>query len=1011
MSLPNIAFILILGFCFLAWQLYTELFHEQSSSKNYAFYQNLLKKISREITNKFTQKDTTKESQNQHNEGKFFSIRTVISKEKTTDSISNEEEPEFSKATLRKQRTIASQEKVFKKEQPEIRKEIENNENKNSSSRQNKFIQKYFKEKETDTQNLRITKKYPINSNRLVNQKNKINILKDSTISQSNFNPQTNEELNEKLLETRIDLSKTNSSQDIRSTRPNVTTNFMENFVSENKKTFFPFLEIQYPVIHRNKELNYIKSHFHKNNFLFLIGENGIGKSYLASLYAKDMFNINESNVLSFSFDQSINSLNDGLKIILTEQCGLSPISIEDPLQTFTQILNNEEFIVLLNNIELINKNDLIKLLNSNVICSKLILISSTLSANSICRLDNNFKRNILEIISINNQEVKNFFLEKVSIGFKASPALVSDLFEFTKGSPFNLILFCSLLEKLIEQNNNLSLEEAFQLIFSSKKHLDKNSSNYLPQLISYFLEHLTQSEKQILLFCSYIPINIFSNSLIQFIFNLSENECVQTLNSLKNSGLIRKVFSKPYQEPCFAVHNLVKEFIYKEKSIASLNFEELVPKMAFYLLEVLRDDKRVQNENTIFLVSALDYCVSQLNVNFDERAQLLPIFEKTIDYFCSIGLKHKVQSEIVSIFRDNLEKSQAPTVKAFWTRLLGLCSLVLAKGNEFNDAERNSQYIHEGISLLNSSLEIFQKNFNFLEEQKTYNDLGNAYLTLSEEELTEDNLIKAVEYFKKTIKLQSSMKMTLQNVNSIKPNNNSVMNSSTFVLSHISLGNSYMKLYSVKPSALTLHLASQILIKSIQEFRKELPNSILSSVHRNIADAFRLLADHEETVANLCTAIDSYKESLIGVNEEIKPLIFNSIGCCFWKMSKVKDTSKNIEQAIAFYRKTLSCLINQHSSTAKESIECAVTLNNLGIAYKTLSQLKDPNSNRSLAFIAFREALSIAEKKEDYEIINTIKKQLNEMYQGEKQTEDSKQLSSQLSNYPLLNEKSNLDS
>ena len=63
------------------------------------------------------------------------------------------------------------------------------------------------------------------------------------------------------------------------------------------------------------KELNILKRAFEERDLNFLIGDLSIGKSYLSSLFAREMRFNDGYSVISFSFNQNISSLKEGLNL------------------------------------------------------------------------------------------------------------------------------------------------------------------------------------------------------------------------------------------------------------------------------------------------------------------------------------------------------------------------------------------------------------------------------------------------------------------------------------------------------------------------------------------------------------------------------------------------------------------------------------------------------------------------------------------------------------------------
>ncbi|MDX1921474.1 MAG: tetratricopeptide repeat protein [Candidatus Caenarcaniphilales bacterium] len=732
--------------------------------------------------------------------------------------------------------------------------------------------------------------------------------------------------------------------------------------------TFYPLIEIKGSSIQRFKQIEFLKNSYRGEDLLFLIGPASSGKSYLASLYAREVKFTENCSVLSFSFSQNVNLLAEGIRLIMVEQLGTTSKFNENTVVEFFGTIASKPHLLILNNVDFLSKEELLSLETYASPHCRILLISNTLSARSICQINLNWKNNIYEIPQIESELVQNYFLERIPTAFKSSPALVNRLIRLVRGNPLALNLFCSLHEFQLKRNRESSIEDLFKLIDSHRVVNDGKIPISLCKLLSLLFPRLAPIQRDILLYCSYFPIDSFSSSLIEAVFELSETECLQTLEALSQAGLIQRVSGQPFQEPCFAVHSTIKDFIYSQQRLEEFRYVELINRTASYFLGIMQEESRLKRENIIFAISGISYCLKLIKGDFSEKPHLLPLFEKALDFFYAVGLIKKIEKEILFIYKDNLEQSSSQSIKVFWNKLVGLAYLMIAKENP--DPVLRSKGIQDGIDLLNASLHLLPSNFNPYQVQKIHNDLGNAYLSLSESEANEAHLIKAVEHLKKAIQIDVSDKQQLKQ-------------STSFILAHINLGNVYMKLYQLKPSALTLHLSSQILIKCLKNFSKDLPLDALSTVNQNVANALRMLAGHEEPIANLESAVEFYKEALLGADLQNKALILNSIGCCFWKLTKYKDPVRNIQLAISFYRKSMGVVIDESGKIVEifDPIECAVTLNNLGISYKTLASMQDPETNYPLALKAFREALRIVEERQDQNLAGIINKHISELY------------------------------
>ncbi len=739
------------------------------------------------------------------------------------------------------------------------------------------------------------------------------------------------------------------------------------SLLDESQKTplvFCPLLEVKGVSIPRFKQITALKKSLEANEVLFLIGPASIGKSYLVSLLAREIKYSEARSIISFSFSQNTASLNEALKLVLIEQLKLPVQSIENPIQTFFKVITKQPFLILFNNVEFLSNSDLMLLYNCNLGKSKIILVSSSLSARSLCQNANLAKRSIIELQEVETEIVQSFFLERIPQAFSANPLTINKLTRFVKGNPLVLILLCSFVDRQFRNNHETSLEDIFRYIDNVRAVSDKNIPINLCKMLSLTLAGLTSHEKDILLFCSYLPLESFSASLIEYIFDLPSNQGIQFLDSLNNLGLMQRLSSESFQNPRFIVHPSVKDFIYKEYKLESTQINKLVSRIILYFIDLLEDKNKTNQENSIFIISGLLYALKTTNLNTNQQSQssrFNNIFEKAINYIGSLGLYEQIENNILPIFADNLNNSHSSISKASWERLIGL-SLVLIGKNKNAQAEK-AEIICQGLQNLNLALALYTTSFSAHNVRQLHNDLGNAHLTLSDFSSAEENLIKAVDHFKKAIQVQ------VQATNAFE-----------YVQSHINLGNAYLSLYKIKPSMITVQLAIQILSKIINTFGSDLNAENRSLVHQSLGNALRSLSSHEEPISNLQTAIQHYKAALEGASQ--RAVVYNSLGCCYWKIAKYHSPLQNIELAISAYKKSLEFISQNWSpfSGPQHTIEYAVTQNNLGTSYKTLASLKNPENNLSLALRCFKESLQIAEKQQDYNLVKVINQHLFEL-------------------------------
>jgi hypothetical protein len=793
---------------------------------------------------------------------------------------------------------------------------------------------------------------------------------KDNGIKVNIFKGLQNDQLNNNRGEKNFDGFIALNSSELLAELPSENA---EPFRPVNQSIYFPLIELKGTPILRFKELNILKRAFEERDLNFLIGDLSIGKSYLSSLFAREM-RFNEGySVISFSFNQNISSLKEGLKLILLEQLKLAPLTVkENTLQIFLKTIVYQPFFIILENIELLSSQDLAILYNLNLGASKLLLISSSLSARSICQTQPALKKNIIQISELESDSIQNYFLEKIPLANKLSPLAISKLQRFIKGNPLALKLLCHTIKTQAKQNPDLNLEDFLKSLENLRVSSDRRIPLNLYKVLALGFKLLNNVEKEILLFAAYLPTESFSNGLIEFVFELSSNQAIQILDNLNQSGLILRFSLEPFQEPCFKVHALVRDFIFTEFKIDTEHFKHLSQKLIYFFANLLQDKDKLNRENALFLIPSLTYAIRLINNENFQETHLMVFLEKVTAYFDSMGFEQRLQSKILPLYEENLQSANGLGKRAFWQRLIGLSNIMLAH-QKLTEAEKLKS-IQQGIDLLTQALNNYSSNFAQTACIQINYDLGKAYFQLAEAELNdrENNLIKAVEHFKKSIQMQSN-KYALE-----------------YILVHVSLGNTYLKLYDTSPNVLTLHLAIQILMKVIKSFSESLSLDLKSSIHHNIGNAFRSLALHEDAFNNLQNAAGEYKQALNGVSDlQEKSLIYNSLGCCFWSLAKYTNTIHHLETAITAYKRSLTFIVsqadplNKNNNYTPDSTEYAVTLNNLGTSYKALAQFKEHSTNIVLASKAFKEALRITEKRADLELKKVITKHLIELSQS----------------------------
>ena len=698
-----------------------------------------------------------------------------------------------------------------------------------------------------------------------------------------------------------------------------------------------------------------------------------------------------------------------------------------------------------------------------------------------------------VELDKLDLESTQEYLLEKLPQALKLNSFFLNKLIRYTEGSPLLVNALCFFVIRQFRQAPWIKTEEIIKIIENTpinssynseanvqasvqtntqtndldSKQLSKfgnalmnnlkkdNHSRDGSQAISNFIKiirlvlaSLSPLERDILLFCAYTPLESFSASLIQKVFEthnsqvtsaqdvnsphentrkskfyleaINENannktdqntEIFKAINHLTESGLIQKNHTETFSNSHFFINESVKNLIYRQfqheaQQASQFLAESGINKITNYFFELLHDNEKMSKESISFISSGLLFSakasleqVSAQAHNKSIFAQVSIFHEKILDYFVSLGsFDEYIEKQLIPIYQEGCTQADSEKVKsqenkfqeiqALWQRLWAIALIRISEGRNIPVAEKISQ-INQAIELLSKALRTYLSGYAPINTAQIYNDLGAAHVRLSEAQKTEDNLILAVDYYKKALDIQES--------------NKSPKDQNCQMQSYTSLGNAYLRLYKVKPLTITLNLAIQIFSRALK-LQAENTNTInavtasLSSknksaitqvtknksfIHQNIGNALRSLAAHEDSISNYQEAINNYKSALeVTPDIKTKAIIYNSLGGCLWKLAKYHNTVRNIELAISAYRKSLEFISHSWNPLigSKESIEYATTQNNLGTCHKALASLKNPEENLSLAMKYFKESLYIAETTSQQRLVQVINQHLSEL-------------------------------
>ncbi len=710
---------------------------------------------------------------------------------------------------------------------------------------------------------------------------------------------------------------------------------------------FAPPLDPVSQIIPRIRELRQLEKAFLEVDAVLLSGHAGCGKTMLATLYAREAKFANSMGVIGATVTPAESNLAELLSIVLREQFGFPANKIQDPIALFSRLIADQGFLVVISNLDLLPSSD--RKLLSNLPWGLSKLLASTCS--SKLRLEDwVIPVRVIDVLSLSEELVQTFALEQLPEALENNASAMAQVLALIDGNPLNLSLFTSFVKRFCRPNARIPQSKQLEdLLLASKRQAQ--GSDFL---ISLSLKDLSSVEKDILFFCSHLPVVSINESFIEQIFSLPQLYAERHLSNLFERGLIQKIFTLPGKNFSYRVHSRVQEFVFKEFQLDPIYFDRLKEGIVLHFTELLSDPVRLKRTSSSFVTSGLLYFFKMFLRENAQTAELFPFFEKALAYLTQMKQFEKIENVILPIFLDNLGSTADLPNKAGWQKMLGLAYLSLAETKI--RIEDRLEALKRGLLSLNQSLSLYAAlPSQSAKQQEIYNELGKAHLLLHELTQSPDALDQAVEFFGKAIKIQSFRKDNLL--------------AGSYGLSH-----SYLALSKLKPVTAQLQASIDSFTQLSKNQKLEKPEQ--ARLEEELGRLHMSVAAREKATKNFQLALGHLKEALSSSDDQqIRSNIYNDLGCCYWRLARHESREENIELAIENYALCLA-LITKY----KFPIDCATILSNLATAYKALAVLKNPEENMSTAINHYREALLIAERYEQHALIKVINRHLDEL-------------------------------
>jgi tetratricopeptide (TPR) repeat protein len=264
------------------------------------------------------------------------------------------------------------------------------------------------------------------------------------------------------------------------------------------------------------------------------------------------------------------------------------------------------------------------------------------------------------------------------------------------------------------------------------------------------------------------------------------------------------------------------------------------------------------------------------------------------------------------------------------------------AWSEEYSSAyQRNPrEALRKAIAAYGEALYFYTPDVAPLDYAKTQNDLGVAYLRLSEHEDPVGNLRRAIEAFEQALRFWTPDVAPLD-----------------YARAQSHLGSAYGRLSEHEDPVGNLRRAIEAFKQALRFRTPDVAPLDYAKTQNNLGSAYGRLSEHEDPVGNLRRAIKAFEQALRFWTPDVAPLdyatIQNNLGVAYLRLSEHEDPVGNLRRAIEAFEQAL-----RFQTPDVAPLNYAKTQNNLGVAYRCLSEHEDPVGNLRRAIEAFEEAL-----------------------------------------------------
>jgi len=314
-------------------------------------------------------------------------------------------------------------------------------------------------------------------------------------------------------------------------------------------------------IISRNDEIEELNNEsYTKEKIILITGIGGIGKSTIIKGYIKS-FNSTFNHIVWISMNGNLlNSINQCISLI-----GNLNLQIPD------NISESEKFELIMRTIGKLSGNNLLVLDNyiegdTNNSYSKLPFCSNWKIIATSRMVLNDSKYYIIPTDTLNFNDSKTLF-SKYYTG-EINDSIFNDLLKTIDSHTLTIELLAKTLEtnftingieELLDHlNTSILANEDWQVELEvNYSQTELNLRNHL--LNTFDISELNEYEKEILLYFSLLPIEVFNGSQLIKIFNVKSNKIslfINTLNSLNRKGWINKINNT------FSSHSIIQEVI-----------------------------------------------------------------------------------------------------------------------------------------------------------------------------------------------------------------------------------------------------------------------------------------------------------------------------------------------------------------------------------------------------------------------------------------------------------------